>query len=500
MEANATIRSACRKKNRAGITRLAGMRAIVLLACMVSTAVSAEEISAGGCSVRLLSKADASEVPRVYRDAVVDPQDRDRESIRNALPLLPELSCKAVNKVVFVERAKNIAEDGWVNGGSPDLVFINYAGSNSSAKVSQTFLHESTHAADLLLNAFKADTGILEGLTAEELFPKGEADAGDWDPAIGNLAKSVVKSNRLGAGFRALWVALQRNFRDFGLAGDYLVPQTVTRERIVDGETVEVEETEMPVLAAPEKAGFMSNYGATGPGEDIAEFAGWMLAAPLFDGVEADSRMAREFHYHACDAMRASEGAAISKDLAAVYTKANLLLSAGLVTQKAYDLCVGKLKIDVPGKGVFVYGVNDESSQLKRSFTNDVKVSIGTHPKLGEYVFQFGAGGRAPFGDKDYDADVELQLVLGSSDLDIDKISWPRGIFNLKHIGNKFEVLLPDQRWGSFVGVEGFVLVSHADSDRIEGSVFLQHAVRVFSSPPVPQTGLPLRFLFKITK
>ena len=84
--------------------------------------------------------------------------------------------------------------------------------------------------------------------------------------------------------------------------------------------------------------------------------------------------------------------------------------------------------------------------------------------------------------------------------MDIKKVSWPRGIFNLKDIGNKFSVLLPDQRWGSFVGVEGFVLVSYADSDRIEGSVFLQHAVRVFSSPPVPQTGLPLRFLFKITK
>lgn len=499
MEANTTIRSVCGGKVRAGFAP-AGLLAIALLACVAPTAVSAEMITAGGCSVRLLSTADASEVPRAYRDAVVDPNDRNRESIRNALPLLPELSCKAVGRVVFVERAKNIAEDGWVNGNSPDLVFINYAGSNSAAKVSQTFLHESTHAADLLLNAFKADTGILEGFTAEDLYPKGEADAGDWDAAIGNLAKTTVKSNRLGAGFRYLWLALQRNFRNFGMAGDYLVPQTFIKESIKNGETVKEEVTELPVLAAPETSGFMSNYGATGPGEDIAEFAGWMLAAPLFEGAEADSRMAREFHYHACDAMRASEGPAIGRDLAAVYTKANMLLSAGLVTQKAYEMCVGKLKIDVPGKGVFVYGINDETSQLKRSFTNDVKVSIGTHPKLGEYVFNFGAGGRAPFGDKEYDADVGLRLALGSSDLDIDKVSWPRGIYNLKDIGNKFEVLLPDQRWGSFVGVEGFVLVSYADSERIEGSVFLQYAVRVFSSPPVPQTGLPLRFLFRVTK
>ena len=473
---------------------------MVVLSGMVSPELMADEITAGGCSVRLLTLADADEVPGTYRDAVVEPTARDRDSIRNALPLLPKLSCKAVTRVVFVQSTAYIGEDGWVSARTPDLVFINYAGSNSGAKVSQTFLHESTHAADQLLNANKAGTGILEGLTAEDLYPKGEADADDWNEATRNMAKDVIKGNRLGGGYRAEWVRLQRNFRDFGLAGDYLVKKTVVRERIIDGETVEVEELVMPVLAAPEKAGFMSNYGASSPGEDIAEFAGWMLAAPLFNDAEAGSRMASELHYHACDAMRASENSTISKELAAIFTKANLLLSTGLVTQQAYDLCVGKLKISAPGKGVFVYGTGEELDQMKRSFTGDVKVSIGTHPKLGQYVFQYSASGRAPFGDKDYDANVELQLALGAADRDLEKTTWPRGIYNLKHIGNKFEVLLPDNRHGSFVGVEGFVLVTHANGSRIEGSVFLQYAVRVFSTPPVPQTGLPLRFIFNISK
>lgn len=53
--------------------------------------------------------------------------------------------------------------------------------------------------------------------------------------------------------------------------------------------------------------------------------------------------------------MQANQTAAVPGHLAALFTKANLLLSAGLVTQDAYDLCVGKLRIREPGQGVFVY-------------------------------------------------------------------------------------------------------------------------------------------------
>jgi hypothetical protein len=483
------------------LRRAAALPLLILLALAVPVdGAAAETLSAGGCSVRLLGPADADEVLVAYRDSVVEPSARDRDSIRDALPLLPRLSCEAVKRVVFVQRAKNQAEDGWVNANAPDVVFINYAGSNTRAKVSQAFLHESTHAADLLLQAHKADTGLLDGLLAEDLFPDGEASADDWGPAARALAGQAVTDNRLGIGFRAEWLRLHRNFRDFGIAGDYLVPETVVRERVVDGETVEVEETALPALAAPETAGFMSNYGATSPGEDIAEFAGWMLAAPLYAAAEEGSRAARERHDHACRAMQASPTATIGRDIAVLFTKANLLLSAGVVTPAAYQACVGRLGIEAPGKGVWVYGVDAEAADLKRSFTGDVRVSVGTHAQLEQYVFEYRASGQAPFGDKLYGADLSLRLGLAPADRELSLVSWPRGLYSLKHIANRFDVNLPDNRHGSFVGTDGIVLVSHASNHRIEGSIFLQSAVRVLTTPPVPQTGLPLRFLFKIEK
>ncbi|HUG42771.1 MAG TPA: hypothetical protein VMN76_00900, partial [Acidobacteriota bacterium] len=68
----------------------------------------------------------------------------------------------------------------------------------------------------------------------------------------------------------------------------------------------------------------------------------------------------------ACKAMRAQTEPFFPAQLAVLFTKANLLLSTGLVTQDAYDGCVGKMQIQGPGEGVFVYerigGISDESA------------------------------------------------------------------------------------------------------------------------------------------
>ena len=38
-----------------------------------------------------------------------------------------------------------------------------------------------------------------------------------------------------------------------------------------------------------------------------------------------------------------------------MYTKANLLLSTGLVTQAAYDKCVGTMKLHEYGQGIYLW-------------------------------------------------------------------------------------------------------------------------------------------------
>jgi hypothetical protein len=44
------------------------------------------------------------------------------------------------------------------------------------------------------------------------------------------------------------------------------------------------------------------------------------------------------------------------------------------------------------------------------------------------------------------------------------------------------------------------LLVGHATDQRIDGSIFLQQAIRPHAPLPVPQTGLPLRFTFSVQK
>jgi hypothetical protein len=321
-------------------------------------------------------------VPFVYQDSVVDPAPRGKEAIVAALPLVPKLSCLAVTRVVFVQRPDNANADGWVAPSDPDLVFINYPGSLSTAKIGQTFLHESTHSAGLLLHAH-ASTGLVEAVLGNELFPDGVADADDWGPEARALAKEVVKSNRLASGFRAEWLRMHRTFETAGLAWAY--------RRSVDDE-------DAPLAAEYTRvalAGFMSNYGATAPGEDIAEMAGWMLAEPLFAGAAAGSRTARQYAAHGCMAMRGQGHMGVDGELSALFTKAGTLLAAGLVTEEAYNRCVRPLDLGARGPGVWVYGIGAAVADLKASYERDVTVSVGTHDAARRLVFEYRAKGQA---------------------------------------------------------------------------------------------------------
>lgn len=462
---------------------------------------AAEEIGSGNCRVRLLGPDDAGEIPRKYRGVVQQLYGKHRLVVEEGLRHMTPLLCTAVQRVVFVEDMRYAAEDGWVLASEPDLVFINYDplrrgfGAYPVVKSIQSFLHESTHAADQLLQAHRADPGLLEGFLEEELFPKGEAEAESWPASSGRVAEEIIENNRLGAGFRAEWVRTHRTFQKLGLAGAYKGAEAAQGES---------------GSSAIAKQGFMSLYGSAFPGEDIAEFASWIMAAPLF-GVEwngeavPESEKPKDF---ACQLMQEHGEPTVPAALSAIFTKANLLLSAGFIDEEDYERCVGKLMIEGPGEGVFVYDIEDGDTQLERNFNTDVSARIGTHPKLEQHVFLLEASGTASVGPKELPATVELRIPMGPADREIEVVSWPRGVYDLRELGADFRLEVPDHAAATFVVLKttpdgstpGMVLVSHASNQRIEGSIFLRYAFRPFSPIPVPQTQLPMKFTFKLQK
>ncbi|MDX1645017.1 MAG: hypothetical protein R3244_11730, partial [Thermoanaerobaculia bacterium] len=405
---------------------------------------AAEEIGSGSCRVRLLGPDDAGEIPSKYRSVIQQLYSKHRlvteEGLRHMTPLL----CAAVRRVVFVDDPRYAAEDGWVLDTEPDLVFINYDplrrgfGAYPVVKSIQSFLHESTHAADQMLQAHRAEPGLLEGFLEEELFPKGEAEAESWPASSARVAEKVIENNRLKAGFRAEWVRTHRTFQKLGLAGAYRGAEAAQGES---------------GSSAIAKEGFMSLYGSSVAGEDIAEFASWIMVAPLF-GLEWSGESVPEDEKpkdFACQLMQEHGEATVPAALSAVFTKANLLLSAGFIDEEDYERCVGKLAIEGPGEGVFVYDIEDGNTQLKRNFNTDVSARIGSHPKLEQHVFLLEASGTASVGPKEFPATVKLRLPIGPADREIEVVSWPRGVWDLRQLGADFRLEVPDHAAATFV-------------------------------------------------
>lgn len=478
---------------------------VVILIGLGAAPVSASEtLGAGDCQVQLLHPGDDDDLPSRYEGKIIDPFPKHRMVVEEALKLMPPLTCAAVQRVAFVRTMRGHAgEEGWVSNDTPDLVNINVDvvdplrrggddyGAYWTVKPMQTMLHESTHAADFLLHAHGARTGLLGTLAGTEYYKDSmttpNPDPELWSASAQSLAAAAVKTNRLGGSLRAEWSRIQNAFRAFGLGGAYRGPR-------------QADETDD--YAQLVKDGFTSRYGATSYGEDIAELAGWMLAAPLMErdwgGV---SMPAHAVDDHACKKLKAHGSASVPSNLALLFTKANLLLSTGLVTRQAFDNCVGRLKLLDHGEGIYVWNhVGDGNWERTRSFTTDVKATIGNYENLGQYVFDMSAWGNADFGGTNYPTVIQLRIAIAPSGHDLETVSWPRGIYDLHALGNRFSVTVPDAPAGTFFSIKGLVLVSYATGKRIDGSLILQQAIRPHAPIPVPQTGLPQKYTLALRK
>jgi hypothetical protein len=318
------------------------------------------------------------------------------------------------------------------------------------------------------------------------------------------VGSEQIQKARLLKGFTVEWERMNRAFIDEGFGGiEYVEAPREPGQCAGDIKYFGAQQVA--------EAGFMSRYGGTNRADDIAEMVAESMTAPLsrengltepYEVTEAEECGGRSAWVDvpedwACETFRTYDGDGIPLQYAAAYTKLRMVYELGMITQEAFDECVGDVGLDVPGPGFHTYIGGD----FQRSFEQAVTASIGTEEGSSVTKFFMNAEGRAGFGGEDYDAEIALELVVGPADVDIGQISWPRGGYRLTPIDeDSFRLHLPDAPAGSFEAIEGFVLVTASNNDLIEGSVVVQRSMRWLAPVPVPEAYDPplvFRFLIK---
>jgi len=128
-----------------------------------------------------------------------------------------------------------------------------------------------------------------------------------------------------------------------------------------------------------------------------------------------------------------------------------------------------------------------------------LEATLGRHAASGRTVFQLEGSGRAGFGGEEHPAELVVRLDLADADEPIERVSWPRGIYRLGTGANSVSLMLDGASAGSFVASHGFVLVTTATAERIEGSIVLQRADRPFAPMGVPYAAADLpRITFRV--
>ncbi|HEY5647200.1 MAG TPA: hypothetical protein VIS76_14715, partial [Pseudomonadales bacterium] len=249
------------------------------------------------------------------------------------------------------------------------------------------------------------------------------------------------------------------------------------------------------------KAGYISRYASDGVFEDIADHVVWSyMSQPVRDAYAANNAGEHLREDSGCLEMRNYTEPNLPAQFAAVYTKLHFLLDLGLVRPEGVRDCTGEnLGLHVESQGFHVW----QNGVLLRSFDRGLKAHLGT-TGVGAKVFELEAEGGAEFANKSYPAKVKLRLGLGSLFDDLDRLSWPRGIYPLGLAlghNNNFQLRLDGAPAGNFDAKDGFVLVAESSSRRIAGSVVVQRVMRLNAPIPVPELyDPPLVVRFMIEK
>lgn len=414
---------------------------------------------------------DQSWVPDL---AGIDPDIRLRAAdpihlalVDAALARMPPMLCQGVRRVAFVELPNHTVRGQVATFAAGDLVMLNlgyHFGDRfpfsrlelerdliARLTFMRVFTHETGHAVDALLGAH----GIAPG------------SAGGWAPESRSLARRTIDRVRIHQGFAREWLRVHDSFESLGWA-----------------ESHKEDEALRPALSALSAeaiahGGFMSWYGGTAPGDDIADAIAW----PTMLGLYEESGVAHDRWDRSdagCHTMRAYKDGGVPSRFATLYTKLAFLEDLGLLATEDVERCKGSgLGLYEDERG-FVVLQNDV---VQRRF---VQNPSSRHD--GE-MYHFQADGGLGFGDTDVRARAMLRVPVETAG---GIPSWPRGVYPLSPLeGTDLRFVSEEEPAASFAVTDGFLLVAHASDDGLIGSAFVREGLRYDAPFPVPQVFDP---------
>lgn len=432
--------------------------------------------------VRILGAGDDDEIVEYDNARLQNADPRQKKVLGSALEKMPEVLCQAVRRVAFIYRPPEDEDDenatvvdAWTNRNeNQDLVYLNTWGDlawdqnkidrspETRAKGVQRFIHESTHTAIRMIQS--------QQKAEPYRFRQERADPDIWPPNAQQLAKNVVKDNRLETGIIREWQRMHNAFVSAGMAQEY-----------DDKWTARANQTSEEITTA----GFTSAYGSEQAIEDIAEMASWAIVRGEVNNSE-DA---------ACRVMNRSDGSGIRSNQAAIYTKMGFIRTLGFISEQAYQDCVSPLKIEAPGTGFFSY----RDGNLSKRYTSNPRAGVGRGREPDEQwlLANITADGTASTSSGDFPATISMQLnvtPLVDAITDPGKrsdrmaispadVSYPRGVYFIGFRHSKLNRLTitnkDDGKTIMDVG-QGVALISRSGSDGIGGSIAV-HRIFNFS-------------------
>lgn len=400
------------------------------------------------------------------------------EMVREAEKRMTPMLCQAVTRLAYLDTDSS-GEMGATNRTKPDLVTIvgtgiarenmlDLQGPNRKdapkfrAGTIHSIIHESVHSATFLL---EANNGLEKEFSITQLL-SGDTD---WSSEAVSMAREAVENNRLNGGFENEWTRVHQSFVEAGLANTY---HGKGDPKMSDDQIM--------------RMGVMSAYGGDEPMEDIAEMTAGILSTTAF-AQEGVSELAEDL---ACRRMQAEPGPAIPDELAAVFTKVGLVQSLGLIDEVDYRECVGNLRVRADSNGFFSF----EGGRQNKSYTQNVKGGIGKRNGQGPWIFTFEATGTIGVEDEGTKrARVMLNLELAPGNQDLNKVSFPRGLYRIgpNYSSNNKLIIWYNDGSGEVPAIEVFqadVLVARASGNLIEGSVFVKTFINHTELFKLPQT------------
>ena len=398
---------------------------------------------------------------------LMDARPNQLDALGEALDMMPELLCNAVQKVAFIYRApeegKNTVVDAWTKSNDrQNLVYLNtwddlYWNQNNidrtptfRAAAIQRMIHETTHSAIRLIQSQQKASPV--GLLQQR------AEASLWPAGAQKLANDTIKKNRLDVGVLREWQRMHDAFVAAGMSGAYWGKEWPQRNSSMTAEQLT-------------SAGLTSAYAGKNAMEDIAELTSWAIVR----GTTVDPEDA------ACRVMNRRSGSSISGDDAAIFTKLGFVHTLGFISEQHYKNCIGSLKIELPGPGFHSY----VDGNLNRSYTGNQRAGVGSGRDQDErqLIANITADGTAATSSGSFPATISLQLNITAKidDITAADVSYPRGIYFVGYRHSKYNRLQitnrDDDKLIMDVG-QGVALVSQASTDGIEGSVAVQ---RIFN-------------------